>query len=92
MVVGVLKEFRRVLVLFNDPVVVECSRVELLQVFFGCDIFCLFVSEEDILLIKLVHVQVIAFLFLDLLIQLFLRFLLAGAVIFHFLHLLIFFL
>ena len=45
------------------PVIIESAWVELFDIFFGVDVFYLFLSQEDVFLVELFHVQEVSFFF-----------------------------
>jgi len=58
----VLHEFFTI-VFILEPVVAELAWIKLFQLLFGGDIFSFFVREEDVFLVKLLHIQIISLLF-----------------------------
>jgi hypothetical protein len=60
-VVCVLHEFFTI-VFILEPVVAELAWIKLFQLLFGGDIFSFFVREEDVFLVKLLHIQIISLL------------------------------
>ena len=62
MVVWMLHEFFSI-VLIVKPMIAELPWIKLLQLLFGSDILSFLISEEDIFLVKLLHIQIISLLF-----------------------------